>query len=169
MNVATAARGPQAGSRGATARGPVWPVVLLAVSLALGACASNRTPERSFTTREEAAAAGMFDAAGVPAAIVPASAQHLRERRNLATGEIWARYEFGEGDGPEVGGLCQPVADLRLAGSATRGISWWPELLRGDTATARQHFDLFACRDAHGTAALAVHKAMTTAFYWRGQ
>lgn len=143
----------------------------LALAGLVGACASNRTPERSFTTRAEAEAAGMFDAAGVPAALVPASAQQLRERRDLGTGAIWARFEFAQGDRPVPAPPCEAVAEPRLAGSATRGIGWWPELLRSDPATARQHFDLFACReDAGGApAVLALHKAMPTAFYWRSR
>jgi hypothetical protein len=142
----------------------------LALALAVGACASNRTPERSFTVREEAAAAGMFDAAGVPADLVPASARQLRERRDLDTGDIWARFEFEAGDGPAVPVGCKRVADARLPGSVTRGIAWWPELLRGDMSTARQHFDFFACPAPGGRQAhLAVHRAMTTAFFWRGR
>ncbi len=110
----------------------------------LAGCASNRTPERSFATRDEAAAAGMFDEAGVPGDLVPPGATQLRERRDLESGELWARY--------------------------TRGIAWWPELLRSDMSTARQHFEVFACPAPAGrTAHLAVHRAMTTAFYWRGR
>lgn len=146
-------------------------VVALGLVVLAGACASNRTPERSFTTRVEAEAAGMFDAAGVPAVLVPASAEQLRERRDLDTGAIWARFEFAEGDRPAATPRCEAVAEPRLAGSATRGIGWWPELLRNDPATARQHFDLFACRDDDGgaPAVFALHKAMPTAFYWRSR
>lgn len=141
----------------------------LALTLAVAACASNRTPERSFPTRAEAEAAGVFDAAGVPAWLVPSSAQQLRERRNLGTGEIWARFDFGEGDAPDVSARCARAGEVRLAGSATRGIGWWPELLRGDAATARQHFDLYVCGEEGGLATVAIHKAMTTAFYWRSR
>jgi hypothetical protein len=141
----------------------------LGVALWLAGCASNRTPERSFATREEAAAAGMFGEAGVPGELVPPGATQLRERRDLDSGELWARYEFGAGERPATGG-CAPVADARLPGSATRGIAWWPELLRSDMSTARQHFEVFACPAPAGrTAHLAVHRAMTTAFYWRGR
>jgi hypothetical protein len=45
----------------------------------------------------------------------------------------------------------------------------WPELLRGDAGTARQHFDLHVCGEAGGPATVAIHKAMTTAFYWRSR
>lgn len=142
-------------------------VFAIALSMAPGACASNRTPERSFTTRADAAASGMFDGAGVPGVLVPESAQQLRERRDLGTGAIWARFEFAEGDAPSTS-ACQPTGEAVLGGSATRGIGWWPELLRNDVATARQHFELFACPAGGAPAGyLAVHRAMTTAFFWR--
>lgn len=147
-------------------------LVLLATTVVtmVAACASNRTPERSFATRAEAEAAGMFDAAGVEGKLVPASAEQLRERRDLDDGEIWARFEFASDDAPAVEAHCQRTLEARLPGSVTRGIGWWPELLRTDVANARQQFEIYACRDASGRDAhLAVHRAMPTAFYWRSR
>jgi hypothetical protein len=143
--------------------------VTLAAVLA-GSCAGNRTPERSFTTRAEAEAAGMFDAGGVPEPLVPASARVLRERRDLSSGELWARFEVDETDRAGVASSCRAVADLRLPAAATRGIAWWPELLRGDVAVARQHFLFFACGDTpSGGVFAAVHRSMPTAFVWRAR
>lgn len=137
--------------------------------LVVGACASNRTPERSFTTREEAAAAGMFDEHGVPERLVPPSADRLRERRDLKTHAIWARFEFDPADRPQPGDACRPLADAPLPGSATRGIGWWPELLRNDPATAREHFEIFGCAEPGEPAPvfLATHRSLPTAFFWR--
>jgi hypothetical protein len=111
----------------------------------------------------------MFDAGGVPAALVPSSAHGLRERRDLSTGEFWARLDVDEADRARVAAGCRAAPDLRLPSSATRGIAWWPELLRGDVAVARQHFELLACDDASADHELraAVHRSMATAFVWR--
>ncbi len=145
-----------------------WLAAWLAAAWLAPACASNRTPERSFTTRADAGAAGVFDAAGIPAALVPASARQIRERRDLDRGAIWVRFDFDAGDLPPLADRCVPTGEARLPGSATRGIGWWPELLRGDAAAARQHFTLYACRESGGAIAFAaVHRAMPTAFYWR--
>jgi hypothetical protein len=143
--------------------------VTAVAALAAGACASNRTPERSFAARAEAAQAGMFDTAGVPAALVPPSAKNLRERRDVRSGEIWARFEFEAADRAAMEAACPATVEVRLPGGATRGIGWWPEMLRDDPATARAQFTLHVC-DAGGFAGhafLAVHRSLETAFYWR--
>ena len=148
-------------------------VIAALATLAAGlaaACASNRTPERSFTTRAEAAAGGAFEAGWLPDALVPASARNLRIRRDLDADLVWGRFEFDTADRSPLARQCQPVAQgsFRLPGNATRGIGWWPEMLRADEATAASQFTVFRCAAGQpGTPWLAIHRSLDTAFYWR--
>lgn len=142
----------------------------LCVLSLFGACASNRTPERSFATLAEAAAGGAFDAGWLPSSLMPPTAKNIRVRRDTGSTDLWARFEFDEADRGGLGTGCERIGqqELRLPASATRGIGWWPEMLRSDPAVAAQQFELHQCSDpSGGVARLAVHRSLTTAFYWR--
>ena len=141
----------------------------MAVVLA-GACASNATPERNFTTLADARGGGGFDAGWLPESRVPLSGKNIRARHDVGSGELWARFEFDEADRAALASGCQRIGqqELRLPASQTRGIGWWPEMLRSDPAVAVQQFEIYACSDPPGrTATLAVHRSLSTAFYWR--
>ena len=86
----------------------------------LGACASNRTPERSFTTLVEAKAGGAFEN-GVAARVrVPPSAKNIRVRRDTGSTELWARFEFDEVDRAALGAGCQRIGQQELRLPASR-------------------------------------------------
>lgn len=144
-------------------------VMMLLGLVGLAGCASNRTPERSFETRAEAEAADLFDADGVPASLVPASAHQIRERRDLRTGEAWIRFEFDASDRAVLLAACAPDPALRLPGAVTRGIGWWPALLRDDAGLASEQFVLATCPSERPglTTHVAIHRSLGTAFYWR--
>lgn len=136
------------------------------------ACASNRTPERSFATLADAIAGGAFEPEWLPQPRMPPSARNIRVRRDLQSVELWARFEFDEPDRANLGRGCQRIGqqELRLPASQTRGIGWWPEMLRSDPGVAAQQFELHQCTDtAGGIARLAVHRSLTAAFYWRAK
>lgn len=146
------------------------PVAVLAFA---SACASNRTPERSFATRDEARRGGGFEAGWLTEGRVPPSGKNIRARRDLGTNELWARFEFDEADRAGLGAGCRRIGqqDLRLPASETRGIGWWPEMLRSDPAVAVQQFEIHECPEAGSSAPahLAVHRALSTGFYWRAR
>ena len=141
-------------------------VMLLAAIACVGGCASNSTPERSFATRAEAQQGGGFDAGWLPGPVVPPSGRNIRARRDLSSEDLWARFEFDASDRSLLAAGCSRIGQeqLRLPASETRGIGWWPEMLRSDPGVAAQQFEVYAC-DAE--ARLAVHRSLDTAFYWR--
>jgi hypothetical protein len=146
-------------------------VAVASLSLLTCACVSNRTPERNFTTRAEALQSAGFDDGWLPESRVPGSGRNIRQRRDLESNELWARFEFDEDDRAGLAAGCHRIGqqDLRLPASETRGIGWWPEMLRGEPAVALEQFAIHACpadAERQGTY-LAVHKSLTTAFYWR--
>lgn len=150
-------------------------VTFVAVLAAVGAssCASNQTPERSFTTRTDAQQGGGFEPGWLPESRVPSSGRNLRTRRDLRSNELWSRFEFEEAQREELAAGCRPIGqqELRLPASETRGIGWWPEMLRSDPAVAATQFHLHDCTEPGSTqpATLAVHRSLSTAFYWRAK
>ena len=147
----------------------VVPLVTILLLLAMSGCAQNQTPERNFTTRAEAQQGGGFDAGWLPASSVPASGRNIRERRDLGADEVWTRFEFDTADRDAVSAGCTGIGqqDVALPGAATRGIGWWPEMLRSDPGVAAGQFHLYRCPGGPGRAFLAVHRTIDTAFYWR--
>ena len=148
-------------------------VLVSTVLLVSGACASNRTPERSFSTLAEATQGDGFEPGWLPAARVPASGKNIKARRDLGSNELWARFDFDDADRAGLPSECRRIGqqELRLPASQTRGIGWWPEMLRSDPAVAVQQFEVYACPEAGGTqpAHLALHRSLSTAFYWRSR
>jgi hypothetical protein len=144
------------------------PVALLATLAWAAGCASNSTPERSFATRAEAQRGGGFDTGWLPDPLVPPSGKNIRARRDLHSNQLWARFEFEGADRGPLGQGCSRIGQerLRLPASETRGIGWWPEMLRSDPGVAVQQFEIYACG---ADARLAVHRSLDTAFYWRAR
>jgi hypothetical protein len=150
----------------------VWLATVL-VAAGTWSCASNQTPERNFTTLADARQGGGFEPGWLPESRVPPSGRNLRERRDLRSNELWARFEFDDGHREALVAGCRAIGqqELRLPASETRGIGWWPEMLRSDPAVAVGQFEIHDCTDAGSTqpATLALHRSLTTAFYWRAK
>ena len=138
--------------------------------LLAAACDYLDTRESTYETVHEAHAAGAVDQGWVPE-YLPPSAREIRERHNVATSEVWGRFEFKAGDLAQTAHACRPVdvREVSLPGAETRGTAWWAEMLRTDRSAAAEHFELHACGTVPQTAQrrfLAVHRRMPTAFYW---
>lgn len=139
-------------------------------SLLFAACDYLNTRETGYATIADAREAGAIAAGFVPDHL-PASAREIRERHTTDGREVWGRFEFSEPDRELVGSACRPAnpGHVPMPGSETRATGWWAEMLRSDAATAAEHFSMYECGaapDPPGRRFLAVHRRLTTAFFW---
>jgi hypothetical protein len=134
------------------------------VMLGLVACGSlSGSEEQTFENRAEAVSyvETTFER------LLPASATAVRQRRDLSSGRLWARFDFAAGDRPAVGAACEAQSSgLRAPASQARGIAWWPDMLAADTSAADEQFHFFECATDGRTGWLAVHRTVDMAVYW---
>jgi hypothetical protein len=136
--------------------------LLASLSAACGGFAGSE--ELTFDDRAEAV--GRMEASVTR--LLPDSARAIRQRRDLSSGRLWARFDFAAADRQSVASACEAEASsLGLLAAQARGIAWWPEMLVADTAAAEEQFEFFRCDGPGGqTGWLARHRTVDTAVYW---
>jgi hypothetical protein len=145
-------------------RRPARLAVWLLAGFAAGCGGLAGSEELTFTDRSEAVSRVE---PGV-ARVLPASATTIRQRRNLATGRVWARFDFAPGERQTIASACEAQASgLTAPAAQAPGLAWWPDMLATDLAAADEQFLFFHCRPPEGPSGwLALHRTVAMAVYW---
>ena len=86
------------------------PIALLAIVVLIAQRAGNPTEE--YDTYEDLKVSGRIP--GWLPAYLPASAVHVKLRRNLDKGSIWVTFEYEVGDIEAVQGACKLIAETKF-------------------------------------------------------
>ena len=135
--------------------------------LSAGACRDVDVVTASYTTLEEAEAAGAIREGWLPAGLPPGTYE-IREAHDPRSVRRWGLFNFPPVEESALRALLGPERPFAgLHGNAPRRIEWWPVLLRRELDQERiAPTGLRAYESREGNLVFAVHWRQGRAYYW---